>query len=257
MMDDKSQELRRYDQRAIKELEFCSYLGADASKNYLSMEDYLRSPYDAFVREINSRLASHHKVLEIGAGTGAWTEALLRTGAMVCATDISPLSLTVLNRRLNTLGRLETKVADMEGLPFFDQQFDFVVSAGSLSYGDNVVVRDEIFRVLKNGGCFVCVDSLNHNPIYKINRWFHFLRGNRSRSTLIRMPTVSIIESYFDKFGSADVSYFGSISWLMPILSPFFKNMTLARLSKWFDKTVDVRRSGFKFLMVAKKTNYE
>lgn len=256
-MDDKSQELRRYDQRASEELGYCSASLADTPNRYRFVVDYLRAPYDAFVKDINRRLTSSHNVLEIGAGTGAWTEALLRTGAMVCATDISPISLAVLARRLDSVGQLETSVADMERLPFADQQFDFVVSAGSLSYGDNEIVRDEVFRILKNDGCFICVDSLNHNPIYKINRWFHFLRGNRTRSTLVRMPTVSVLESYIDKFGSGEISYFGSISWLMPVLAPFFGNSALSSLSSWFDKAIGVRRSGFKFLMVAKKTNYE
>jgi ubiquinone/menaquinone biosynthesis C-methylase UbiE len=46
-----------------------------------------------------------------------------------------------------------------------------IVSAGSLSYGDNDKVLDEIYRVLKNKGAFIAIDSLNNNPIYRLNRF--------------------------------------------------------------------------------------
>jgi ubiquinone/menaquinone biosynthesis C-methylase UbiE len=38
------------------------------------------------------------------------------------------------------------------------------VSAGSLSYGDNDIVMNEIYRVLKLQGVFIAIDSLNNNP---------------------------------------------------------------------------------------------
>ena len=40
----------------------------------------------------------------------------------------------------------------MENLPFDDNCFDLVCSAGSLSYAEHILVRDEIYRVLKPGG---------------------------------------------------------------------------------------------------------
>jgi ubiquinone/menaquinone biosynthesis C-methylase UbiE len=52
----------------------------------------------------------------------------------------------------------------MEKLPFADQSFDIIVSAGSLSYGDNDIVMNEIYRVLKLQGVFIAIDSLNNNP---------------------------------------------------------------------------------------------
>lgn len=60
-------------------------------------------------------------------------------------------------------------VADMEQLPFENESFNIVTSAGSLSYGYQIKVDYEIRRVLKPNGFFICVDSLKHNPIYKIN----------------------------------------------------------------------------------------
>jgi ubiquinone/menaquinone biosynthesis C-methylase UbiE len=45
----------------------------------------------------------------------------------------------------------------MEKLPFADQSFDLIVSAGSLSYGDNDIVMNEIYRVLKLIHYFVTI----------------------------------------------------------------------------------------------------
>jgi ubiquinone/menaquinone biosynthesis C-methylase UbiE len=53
----------------------------------------------------------------------------------------------------------------MEKLPFANQSFDIIVSAGSLSYGDNDIVMNEIYRVLKLQGVFIAIDSLNNNNI--------------------------------------------------------------------------------------------
>ena len=144
-------------------------------------------------------------------------------------------------------------VADMEKLPFPDASFDVVVSAGSLSYGDVVLVMNELKRILRPGGIFICVDYLNHNPIYKLNRWVHYLRGNRTISTLERMPTVELIKLYGDLFKVEELKFFGSISWLMPLVNLFFKESFAAELTDRFDSFVKVRRSAFKFVMVAKK----
>lgn len=217
----------------------------------------IRAPYLFFESLLNDRLLPTSLVLEIGAGTGAFTGVLLRSGANVCATDISPRSLQVLEGCYQGMGRLKTQVADMECLPFPDETFDMVTSAGSLSYGDNGVVMNEIYRVLKRGGLFLCVDSLNHNPIYRFNRWLHYLRGNRTKSTLIRMPTISLIERYGARFGATEVQYFGTVSWLMPLIAPVFGKERAARVSDWADRVSRVRKSAFKFVMIARKTRNE
>ena len=67
------------------------------------------------------------------------------------------------------------KEADMELLPFENNSFDIVCSAGSLSYGDNLTVMNEIYRVLNQTGSFIAVDSLNNNLIYRLNRYINYL----------------------------------------------------------------------------------
>ena len=71
----------------------------------------------------------------------------------------------------------------MENLPYEKNTFDVVCCAGSLSYGNNLLVLNEINGVLKSDGYFISVDNLNENPIYKLNRYIHYIRGNRTLST--------------------------------------------------------------------------
>jgi ubiquinone/menaquinone biosynthesis C-methylase UbiE len=252
MTDDKKLEEARYDQRGTRlQAELAKgkpVAGADSDSLYL------KAPYTFYEMCIRSRVSSGQSVLEIGAGTGEFTVAALRAGATVTATDISQRCLEAMTIRLSDFReRLKPLRADMEALPFDDESFDSVISSGSLSYGDNSVVVDEIYRVIKRGGCFICVDSLNHNPIYKINRLIQSLLGKRTVSTVRRMPTVRLIELYSRRFGALEVRYFGAVSWAMPLVSKFVGDVAASKISDYVDQLIGVERSAFKFVMIATK----
>lgn len=253
MIDDKSTEQARYDRRAVllqKEI-----TSGKRSGGAESVTPYLRSPYTFYERCIKQWVRHGQSVLEIGSGTGEFTGAAFGTGAAVTATDISEKSLETLAIRFGSVSdRLTTRRADMEVLPFIRESFDVVISAGSLSYGDNETVLGEIHRVIKTGGCYICVDSLNHNPIYRINRYLHHRRGERTASTLRRMPTIRLIEDYGRRFGRIQVRFFGSASWAMPFTSKLIGDDAAAKLSDRIDELFKVRRSAFKFVMIATKT---
>ncbi len=109
----------------------------------------------------------------------------------------------------------------------------------------------EVRRVLRPGGMFLCVDSLNHNPIYKLNRWFQYLRGVRTKSTLLYMPTMDRIQSISKGFKSTRVRYFGAVSYIIPLLASVIGQSHAANISDVIDRLVHVRRSAFKFVLVA------
>jgi len=246
-MNDKNTEIKRYDQRAEHALDHNKHLFSNKSPLYL------RPPEDDY-RSMLSDILPGSKVLEIGAGMGENTLPLLDVGLIVCATDISPKSVRVMEKRFVCYKQFTSQVADMELLPFSDGLFDVVCSSGSLSYGDNSTVRDEIYRDLKKGGQFIAVDSLNHNPIYKLNRYIHFLRGHRSKSTLQRMPTQDLINSYKSLFGYSDIKYFGSLIWMATILELIFSGKTIAAIFSRVDSLLSVKKSAFKFTMKAVKS---
>jgi SAM-dependent methyltransferase len=141
----------------------------------------------------------------------------------------------------------------MEALPFPSQHFDVVACAGGLSYGDNQKTLAEICRVLKHGGYFLAVDSLNHNPIYKFNRFLHYLRGNRTRGTLIRMPTLTLLDNYRRTIGTSEVRFFGTLSWLLMPISRFIGEDRAAVWSDRVDEILSVKRSAFKFVLISRK----
>lgn len=251
-MNDKLIEKGRYDARAKAK--------SDAKGQLVAGDDYLYSmsvdlqlPYVFLKQQLETHLDVSKTVLEIGSGMGAITKWLVLSGAKVIASDISPHSIQLLNDRFGEISNFEAVEADMEALPFADHSFDIVVSAGSLSYGDNETTMHEIFRVLRYGGTFICVDSLSHNPIYRMNRYLHYMFSRRTLSTLKRMPKVDMINRYRDVFGQVELRFFGSITWLFPLLRRLVGSGHTARIGQWCDERFNVRKSAFKFVMVVTK----
>ena len=246
-MTDKNIEKKRYDDRAIKLIE------ANNFEVPLGLHSYMMEPIDSYKKNLLANVFNGARVLEIGAGMGENTEFLLNQGFNVHATDISSKSVEFLKKKYASYSLFEAEVADMESLPFKDNSFDVICSAGSLSYGDNSIVMNEIYRVLVKGGIFIAIDSLNNNPIYKLNRYIHFLLGNRSKSTLQRMPTIKLLEKYTVKFDNVEVAYFGSLTWLFPILGKFLNDDLMKEISSSFDKKINIKKSAFKFTIKAIK----
>jgi ubiquinone/menaquinone biosynthesis C-methylase UbiE len=251
MDKDKLVELARYDDNAKLHL-LAGEKATVHSFGSSTMPHYLRAPYICYEQKVANLVNPHHRVLELGAGTGLHTWTLVQTGAQVTATDISPNSLKLLEQRIkNAGGNVATKIADMESLPFDDNSFDVVVCAGSLSYGEPTLVDAEIKRVLSTDGFLICVDSLNHNPIYRFNRWLHYLRGNRTRSTLHRMPDLSRIQKLSMGFEHAETRYFGGLTFVMPIIARLIGEQRAATISDSIDSVFSIQSSAFKFVLVA------
>ncbi len=243
---DRQRERRRYDLRAQTR----SYAGLTGAH---SVRLSLRAPYEQYESWVAQRVSPGQRVLEIGAGTGEFSGVVISREVDLVATDISEWSLRLLARRHDSRF-LTTCTANMEQLPFASASFDLVISAGTLSYGDPSTVLSELLRVLRPGGHFICVDSLDHNPVYRLNRLVHVWRGNRTVSTIQRMPTLSSIERYLASFGTGEIRFFGSAAWLAPAVAWLFGEAASRQFQDKLDNWVKVRRSAFKFVMLATKT---
>ena len=243
-MTDKQIEFERYEKRAKQII--------NHEKFHKKKLEYIYVPYK-FYFSLLKKLKNKKKLLEIGAGTGENTLRLIKMKFNVCATDISPKSVEVMSQKYSKYKNFFSKVADMEKLPFKNGSFDVICSAGSLSYGDNNIVMNEIYRVLKLGGWVVLVDSLNDNPIYRFNRYINYIKGNRSISTLKRMPNVNLIEKYINKFSYGEVKFFGSITWAFPLLKIVLSEKLITKFSNQVDRKLKIKKSAFKFVLLLNK----
>lgn len=119
--------------------------------------------YRALARQVaDMGVPSGGRVLDVGTGPGfvALLVAQLLPDAQVVGLDLSTAMLTVAaenaqQKGLN--GRLSWREGDAKAMPFADDEFDFVVSSGSLHHWEEpLLVLDEAARVLKpNGGCII------------------------------------------------------------------------------------------------------
>ena len=249
--NDREIERDRYNDEAQKQ--FIASQGEDYILGAQAVALPYRRPYLHYEELISSNLSDKDLSCELASGYGLHTGVILRTGSTLVATDISEVSLGVLAENFKDFDRLSIHVADIEKLPFSDESFTAVLCAGGLSYGDNQLVISEILRILRPGGLFICVDSLNHNPIYKFNRMRHYLSGNRTKSTLLRMPTFHTIHSFRSNFSKVEVWYYGGASFIAPLLGKILNVYTITKIIDWADRVLKVNKMAFKFVMFAKK----
>ena len=93
--------------------------------------------------------APRRRVLDLGAGTGKLTAALVDLGAEVIAVEPDPAMLTELRRALPTARAL---AGSAEAIPLPDSSVDAVIAGNALHWFDMDVAGPEIARVLVPGG---------------------------------------------------------------------------------------------------------
>ena len=149
----------------------------DSSGRHRSVWRLRARSYQAALRSIHehfpdAKRADEHdriplKMLELGAGNGWFSWRMVERGHYVLATDISldeEDGLGALPRYAKRCPgfseRLTRARMEMETLPLESAQFDLVVANGSLHYARRVhAVIEQAFRVLRDGGLFVALDS--------------------------------------------------------------------------------------------------
>lgn len=121
-----------------------------------------------------SRLGSGVCALEIGCGTGMFTEMFAKTGAKLTAVDISlDLLKKARERKLppDKVLFLEKRIEDYDT----DSSFDAVIGSSVLHHLDMETALKKIYTLLRPGG-FMCFTEPNMlNPQVFIERKFRFL----------------------------------------------------------------------------------
>ena len=255
IIEDKEKEKQRHDDRAAKTLsertcKSFEKLGA------AGVPKEIRTPYLVYEAQIKNFSRKGSQILDLCCGNGIFSLVAGPSAASITVTDIAPHNVELALLRGKHYGiSLSGKVGDAESLQFEGNSFDIVTCAGSLSYLDHSKVFPEINRILKDEGVFICVDSLNHNPLYRFNRWIHYLIGNRTKSTLLRMPTMQVFDDFEREIGPVVYrSFHGIFSFLIPLLKPFFDPSETRGFLDYLDFLFPALSSqAFKFVVVVQK----
>ena len=255
LSEDREIDKARYNERAERVLALGTSR-ASCADGAISISPELRAPYLEYEALIRSHAHLGSEILDVCCGNGLHSLVAAKAGSNVTASDIAENNLMLVNARaLRARVKITTVVANAERVPLPDSSFDVVTCAGSLSYLDHSKVLAEINRILKEEGVFICVDSLNHNPIYRFNRWIHYLLGDRTKSTLLRMPTMRVFEDFEREIGPVVCrSFHGIFSFLIPLLKPLLGESTTRRVLDYLDLSFPALRSqAFKFVAVVQK----
>lgn len=97
------------------------------------------------------------KILEVGAGTGAYSVPLAKEGYNVTAVDLTPSNIDILKSKIGGMDNITAMVGDALDLSqFADETFDVVLNLGPLYHLFNQKDKDraiaESIRVCKKGG---------------------------------------------------------------------------------------------------------
>lgn len=130
-------------------------------------------------------------VLEIGCGTGMFTEAFAATGATVVAVELSPDLIAEARARGLPESRVQFVLSDFMTFEF-GQPFDAVIGSSVLHHLDIEASLQRIRRLLRPGGAMSFAEPNLLNPQVFLERRFRRL-----------FPYVSPDETAFVRFGLA------------------------------------------------------
>lgn len=128
-------------------------------------DQFNESVYERIALEVRTH-ARGHRLLELGCGSGAQAQYLLREGFAVVALDLSSEAVSLARRSVMQRGGLLPSVnADAEHLPIAPATVDVCVCGLLLHHFRSLdVVASEIRRVLRPGGLLVAIDANAHQP---------------------------------------------------------------------------------------------
>jgi ubiquinone/menaquinone biosynthesis C-methylase UbiE len=134
--------------------------------------------YDVFTPASNERLIDMFvqlsglprgaRIVDLGCGSGVFTNLLQARGYRCSGVDLSPKLIAIARAQF---GGIEFIEGDIERLPFADASFDGVMLSGVLHHlPERSRCAAEVFRILRSRGKFVAFDPNRMNPFMYLYR---------------------------------------------------------------------------------------
>ena len=142
------------------------FLNSDIANNY---DAYYQTEVGRKIDEIEKNIISELlpavsgiSMLELGCGSGHWTQFFVEKGFKVTGVDISEAMLDIAKQKNIDA---QFMLADCANLPFANNSFCFIATITMLEFVNDIdKVIKEIYRVLKKGG-YLVIGSLNADSV--------------------------------------------------------------------------------------------
>jgi len=136
------------------------------------------------------------EILELGCGTGHWTDYFSKKGFEITAIDSSKTMLDIAKSKdINA----KFMIANAQNIPFEDESFQIISSFTMLEFVNNQdAVIKEVYRVLKKGAWFI-LGILNEKSILGLTK------NNSETFKNANFLTKEIIKAKLNKFEVIDV----------------------------------------------------
>jgi len=195
----------------------------------------------------SARLGAESKVLEIGCGTGLFTEYFARSGARLIAVDISRELIGIAQRRGLARGRVQFLAESFEAC-LLEDSFDAVIGSSVLHHLNIRPALRKIYQVLKPGGRISFAEPNILNPQIMLQKNIPCIKARlgdtpdeiafsswQMRSLLEEIGFTDIFITPFDwlhpavpKVFIGPVSRFGLILERIPVLKAFAGSLHVA-----------------------------
>jgi ubiquinone/menaquinone biosynthesis C-methylase UbiE len=197
---------------------------------------------DAFVAL--SRLPSGSRVVDLGCGSGVFTDVLQRRGYRCSGVDLSPKLIEIARAKFRDVEFVE---GDVEQLPFADASFDGVLLSGLVHHlPDPSRCAAEVFRILRPGGTFVAFDPNRMNPFMYLYRdrsspFYSSLGVTANERPVLAREVASMFEVAGFRVGTDYLSNLqyryiasGRVRWLLPFYNAVDAVLFAPSFMRWF-----------------------